>query len=100
MNEADFYILGVAIIWWTITVICISAIRNLCEDWKGFFYALPLALLWPFTLPACSIAIFYRTLILSTRSLRIDLHNRGLLQDFEEWLATRDCVSNSQDDRP
>jgi hypothetical protein len=49
-----------------------------------------MAVFWPITAAIVVPALIYQALVASASRIRIDLKNRGILREFEDWLKTRD----------
>lgn len=83
--------IALAVVWWTIAVVMLSwaLFKFEPEDPKALAYALCLSVLWPLTLVVIVPMIIYDTLVLSTKRIRNDLKNRGILRQFEAWLEER-----------
>jgi hypothetical protein len=83
------WILFAVAVWWTITVVLIMVLTNetSIDDPYSFAIAISLVVFWPITAVLTIPALLYQAAVASTSRMRIDLNNRGLLREFEKWLA-------------
>lgn len=80
----------IMMLWWTITVVLIlSVIDEFRGSNKETTLAMAGCLSWPFLLPFVFIMLLYDMLVKSTAKLRIDIDNRGLMKEFEEFINQR-----------
>lgn len=80
----------IMMLWWTITVVLIlSVIDEFRGSNKETALAMAGCLSWPFLLPFVFIMLLYDMLVKSTAKLRIDIDNRGLMKEFEEFINQR-----------
>jgi hypothetical protein len=81
----------VAMLWWTIAVVLIMSfiMSDLRSSNKDTVLAFALCLSWPFFLPFGTVWLLYSFFVKSTKQLRNDIENRGLLREFEEFLKER-----------
>lgn len=86
-----YYAIGGAVIWWTIAVICIGAVHNVCDGIRDFLLVIPAALLWPVALPFLAVALIYIITVKSTGRIRVDLRNQGILREFNAWMKEREA---------
>lgn len=88
----ELILVGVAVCWWTFAVVGLVTIANATDisDNKSLAFAIVLAVFWPLTALMFVPAIIYQAVVVSTKRIRADLHNRGVLREFEQWLKTRE----------
>ena len=80
----------IMMLWWTITVVLIlSVIGEFRGSNKETALAMAGCLSWPFLLPFVFIMLLYDMLVKGTKKLRIDIENRGLMKEFEEFIKQR-----------
>lgn len=83
--------IGVAV-WWTFAVIAFVVFVTVLEDtWSISACAtiLLMSVLWPITVLLMIPVSLYNMSIASAKRIRTDLRNRKVLNEFEEWLRTR-----------
>lgn len=87
----DVFIIVSAVVWWTFAVVVIMIIANTSDfdDYKSLAFAIGFAVFWPLTAVIVVPALIYQALVASASRIRIDLKNRGILREFEDWLKTR-----------
>lgn len=83
-------LLAVAV-WWTFAVVALvimlqDAGRDIFD--RGLIVAL--AMFWPICGIALLPVLLYQGLVASTKRIRSDLHNRGVLAEFEDWLKQKE----------
>lgn len=80
----------IMMLWWTMTVVLLMSIL---DEFMGSNREVALAigacLAWPFLLPFVFIMLLYDMLVKSATKLRIDIDNRGLMKEFEEFIKQR-----------
>jgi hypothetical protein len=83
------WILFAVAVWWTITVVFMMVLTNetSIDGPYSFAIAIGLIVFWPITAVLAIPALLYQAAVASTSRMRIDLNNRGLLREFEKWLA-------------
>lgn len=88
----DVLIVVSAVAWWTFAVVVLMIIANTSDfdDYKSLAFAIAMAVFWPITAVIVVPALIYQALVASASRIRIDLRNRGILREFEDWLKTRD----------
>lgn len=80
------------VLWWTFSVVVFVWIVN-DQSHEGFIdwaKTITLATMWPLFAPFAVVALVYHGLVASTKQIRNDLRNRKLLDQFEQWLKTRE----------
>jgi hypothetical protein len=90
-------IIVVMVLYWTFAVACLAIFASINEryDGKTIAFCVGASFLWPLVAVIVLIALPYMALVASTKRIRVDLHNRKLLREFNEWLAARDKVTIS-----
>lgn len=85
------WILLAIAVWWTFAVIVWVMIMHDCgRDIKDQLIAIGLAVFWPVVAIGIVPVLVYQSIVASTSRIRADLDNRGILREFETWLAERD----------
>lgn len=82
----------IAIVWWTFAVIAfVVFVTALEETWSVTACAtiLVMAVFWPITVLLMIPVSIYNMSVSSAKQIRTDLRNRKVLNEFEEWLRTR-----------
>lgn len=80
----------IMMLWWTMTVVLLmSVLDEFMGSNRDTVLAIAGCLSWPFLLPFVFIMLLYDMLIKSTKKLRIDIANRGLMKEFEEFIKLR-----------
>jgi len=80
----------IMMLWWTITVVLLmSVLDEFMGSNREIVLAIAGCLSWPFLLPFVFIMLLYDILVKSTKKLRIDIKNRGLMEEFEEFIKQR-----------
>lgn len=79
-------------LWWTFAVMVMALLVSATDVEKpvDMFMIVGMAVFWPITAVLAIISSIYRSLVLSTKQIRVDLKNRELLRKFEEWVKTQD----------
>jgi hypothetical protein len=87
----DVLIVVSAVAWWTFAVVVLMIIANNSDfdDAKSLACAIGFAVFWPITAVIVVPALIYQAFVASASRIRIDLKNRGILREFEDWLKTR-----------
>ena len=82
-----------AVVWWTFAVALVALITSNSNsaDLKDVAITIGLSVFWPVTATLALPAIIYQAVVASTRRIRIDLRNRGVLREFETWLREHDA---------
>lgn len=83
--------IGVAV-WWTFAVIAFVVFVTVLEEtWSITSCAtiLAMAVFWPITVLLMVPVSIYNASVASAKRIRTDLRNRKVLNEFEEWLRTR-----------
>lgn len=80
----------IMMLWWTMTVVLLmSVIDEFMGNNREVALAIGGCLAWPFLLPFVFIMLLYDMLVKSATKLRIDIDNRGLMKEFEEFIKQR-----------
>lgn len=89
-----------AIVWWTfaVAVVALVASHSDITDLKDVAFAVGLSVFWPVTAALVLPALIYQAAVASTRRIRVDLQNRGVLREFEDWLRERNAGKVSPKD--
>lgn len=76
-------------VWWTIAVVTLSWAFTKVEPSSilDTGIVICMSILWPLTATAMLPYVVYLMLVMSTQQIRNDLRNRGILREFEAWLA-------------
>ena len=91
MDWTMFTIISGVAVWWTFAVVALIMVIT-AGDITGpldFGIVIALCVLWPVTVVLFIPMILYEAIVASTSRIRIDLTNRGVLRDFEQWLRER-----------
>jgi hypothetical protein len=74
--------------WWTIAVVMLSwAFTKVEPTPLDTGIIICMSVFWPVTAVALVPYVAYQMLVASTTRIRADLKNRGILREFEQWLA-------------
>jgi hypothetical protein len=78
-------------VWWTFAIIIWSTFFHewSCSDSKGTLLSISIAVFWPVVAIVVFPAVLYQGCVASGERIRVDLHNRGVLREFEVWLKDR-----------
>jgi hypothetical protein len=77
--------------WWTFAVIVwVTIINDSGRDTKDLMLAVGLAVFWPAIAVGVIPVLIYQACVPTTARIRVDLKNRGILKEFEQWLKDRD----------
>ena len=89
-----------AIVWWTfaVAVVALVASHSDITDLKDVAFSVGLAVFWPVTAALILPMIVYQAVAASASRIRTDLKNRGLLNEFEDWLRERNAGKVSPKD--
>jgi hypothetical protein len=92
MDWTMFTVIAGVAVWWTFAVVTVvlAVTADEISSSRDFGIVLGLCVLWPISAVLFVPAILYQAAVASTRRIRIDLNNRGVLRDFEQWLRERD----------
>jgi hypothetical protein len=84
------YILLAAVIWWTLAVVLWAHLINDCgRNAKDRAIAIGLSVFWPAVAIGVIPPLIYQAYVASAKQIRMDLRNRKLLDEFEDWLKQR-----------
>lgn len=88
----ELLVIFLTVVWWTFAVVALMTIANNSDmsGVKNSAFAIALAVFWPITALMVIPALIYQALVSSTARIRVDLRNRVVLREFEEWLKTRE----------
>jgi hypothetical protein len=91
MDWTMFAIISGVAVWWTFAVVAFIMAITAGDITSPLDFGIVLALcvLWPVTVVLFIPAVLYQAIVASTRRIRIDLKNRGVLREFEQWLRDR-----------
>lgn len=89
-----------AVVWWTfaIAVVALVASHSDITDLKDVAFSVGLAVFWPVTATLILPMIVYQAVAASSSRIRVDLKNRGVLNEFEDWLRERNAGKVSTKD--
>ena len=77
-------------VWWTFAVIAwVMIMHDGGRDTKDQMLAIGLAVFWPAVAIGVVPVLVYSSWVASTARIRADLKNRGIMQEFEQWLEDR-----------
>jgi hypothetical protein len=81
-----------AIVWWTfaVAVLAIVVAASDITTNKDVAFVVGLSVFWPVTASLAIPALIYQAAVAGTQRIRIDLRNRGVLREFEDWLRNRE----------
>jgi hypothetical protein len=81
-----------AIVWWTFAVALLAIIVAASDitTSKDVAFVVGLSVFWPVTASLAIPALIYQATVAGTQRIRIDLKNRGVLLEFEDWLRNRE----------
>ena len=73
-----------AVLYWTamVAILAIVVAGNARVGWKE----VGVAVVWPLLIPIMMVALPYMALVRSVEQIRVDLDNRKLLREFDEWV--------------
>ena len=89
-----------AVVWWTfaVAVVALVASHSDITDLKDVAFSVGLAVFWPVTAALILPMIVYQAVEASSSRIRVDLKNRGVLNEFEDWLWERNAGKVSTKD--
>jgi len=88
--ENIIYAIIAAAFYWTFMVAATAILANQVSGVRDAAWVMGVAILWPLFVIVAMVALPYGALVASTKRIRVDLHNRKLLREFETWLRERD----------
>ena len=78
-------------VWWTFAVVAlVIMIQDSSRDIVDRALIVGLGVFWPLCAVAVLPVLIYQGLVASTARIRVDLKNRGIIAEFEQWLDSRD----------
>jgi hypothetical protein len=78
-------------VWWTFAVIAwVIIMHDGGRDTKDQMLAIGLAVFWPAVALGVVPVLIYAACVKTTGRIRADIKNRGIMQEFEQWLKDRD----------
>lgn len=95
----DIVVVVSIIAYWTLAVVFASAIlfNTDSDSWKTAAIIIGFSVWWPITALMALVFIVYDAFVKSAKRIKIDLHNRKLLREFEQWLKERDKTKDNTD---
>ncbi len=85
---SDIIICALIAAWWTFSVVVFVVLRDDAATPRD---SLSAAVFWPLLVPFGIIVTLWRMPFKSARSIRADLRNRKLLNEFNAWVKRRDA---------
>lgn len=89
----EIYIVVAVVLYWTFAVACVAIISASNYD-NEVWMLIALAALWPALALIAVVALPYRAVVASAKTIRADLRNRKLLREFEQWLRDQDRLGD------
>lgn len=78
-------------VWWTFAVIVwVMIMHEGGRDTKDQMMAIGLSVFWPAVAIGVVPALVYSSWVSSTARIRVDLKNRGIMREFEQWLKDKE----------
>ena len=88
--ENIIYSIVAAAFYWTFMVATIAVLSHRVDNTRDVMLVVGIAVTWPLFAIVALVALPYGAAVASTKRIRIDLHNRKLLREFETWIRERD----------
>lgn len=88
--ENMLYTILAATFYWTFMVATIAVLANQVNNTRDAAWIVGIAIIWPVFAVVALVALPYGAVVASSKRIRADLHNRGLLREFETWIRERD----------
>ena len=88
--ENIIYAIVAAAFYWTFMIAAVAILAQHVTEPKRIWWVIGIAATWPLFAIATMVALPYGSLVASTKRIRVDLHNRKLLREFEDWIRERD----------
>jgi len=76
-----------AVLYWTFAVAVLALLHE--ADKKQLWPSVVVAIMWPILIPVIAVALPYRAVVRSAKTIRADLRNRKLLAEFDEFLKSK-----------
>jgi hypothetical protein len=85
---SETLIIVLAVLYWTFAVAVLQVLRD--EPKEQFWFGIGVAIMWPILIPVIAVALPYRAVVRSAKTIRSDLRNRKLLAEFDEFLKAKE----------
>jgi len=80
----------IMMLWWTgAVVLCMSVLSEFSSTKKEVLLMASFCILWPLFTPFAAISLLYDMCVSSAKRIRIDIENRGIMKEFEEFIKQR-----------
>lgn len=80
-------------VWWSTAVVFTGLFvshLDMRDGWQNAALTITMGVLWPLTVLVMFVMLAYELPLLSVKRLRQDLHNRGLYNEFQQWMRNRE----------
>lgn len=85
---SDMLIVVFAVLYWTFAVIVLNFIRD--EQKDPLWFGIGVAIMWPALIPVMAVALPYRAVVRSAKTIKADLRNKKLLAEFDAFMKARE----------
>jgi len=83
-------VLFITMLWWTVAVVlCMSLLSEFSSTKKEMLLMAVVCICWPLFTPFAVVILLYDLWVSSVKRIRIDIENRGLMKEFEEFIKLR-----------
>lgn len=95
MGETIAIVAISAVVWWTFAVAALAIILNSERlGWTSIGWAV----CWPIIAVLMVFVMPYQLAVKSTKAIRVDIYNRKLMKEFEEFLSQKRGKISEKDD--